>query len=242
MLSFHCVLVEVFFKLTWSAWINMINVQREHEPCVCLPHFQSCFFQFFYNMWPAWTFGNISVNCDCEGAAGSGEGTRCFERVEGHTKRKQRGVLNSHLRRKKKKKNSCQSSDSKHWWPLLNLVSTRGLYEWVKPASGTPSLTGCLLSCGTFACVLSFSRVLTHFRGGVEGRWSGGAGLWRRVLITETFMNVFVIFLPNKEGGEEESTQEVLCLLGSSLLQRLRQTQRRLDTFKRVEHLHSAAL
>lgn len=142
----------------------------------------------------------------------------------------------------KEKKNSCQSSDSKHWWPLLNLVSTRGLYEWVKPASGTPSLTGCLLSCGTFACVLSFSRVLTHFRGGVEGRWSGGAGLWRRVLITETFMNVFVIFLPNKEGGEEESTQEVFCLLSSSLLQRLRQTQRRLDTFKRVEHLHSAGL
>lgn len=181
------------------------------------------------------------VNCDCEGTVAS----KWDLPVLGASRRSHQAQTKRHFKlsspqKKKKKKNSCQSSDSKHWWPLLNLVSTRGLYEWVKPASGTPSLTGRLLSCATFACLLSFSWVLTHFRGAAEGRWSGGVGPWRRVLITETFMTVFVIFSPQQRGGGEESTQEVFCLLSSSLLRRLRPTRRRWDTS--VWHLHPAAL
>lgn len=71
--------------------------------------------------------------------------------------------------------------------------------------------------------------------------WRGGAGLWRRVLITETFMNVFVIFLPNKEGERKRAHRKSFVCSGALLSRRLGQTQRRLDTFKRVKRLHSAA-
>lgn len=65
------------------------------------------------------------ANCDCEGAVGSGEGTRCFRRVEGHTERKQRGILNSHLRRKTAVKVQIANIGDRclTWFPLEDLMN-----------------------------------------------------------------------------------------------------------------------
>lgn len=177
-------------------------------------------------MWPAWTFGNISAHMQeisSELWLWRGRRFRRRNSVLQASRRSHQAQTKRHFKLSSPQKNSCQSSDSKHWWPLLNLVSTRGLYEWVKPASGTPSLTGCLLYRGTFACVLSSSRVLTHFRGGVEGRWSGGAGrgCGAASLSLKHSWTFLLFFSPTKRGRGREHTgsllfaQKLLCRRGS---------------------------